>query len=387
MTRFVLRASALLFVVALAGLPARTLAEPPTKSNAARTQEALDTKIPVDYDNVPLSAVLADIERNTGAKITVDIEALHAEGVTLDTQVRLQISAPVRARYTLKLILDQLRLAYRVEENDTITVGAQPADHDFEEVVYDLEGLLLPAHIFHPNDGKTPAQRSNEMTQQIVELIVQTVQPSTWKADGGTCLLVEGRNAVVVRNRQDVQVNVRDLMDQLYRLQSVQVYLQAELVAVSAADWKRLLVCENVRDKAKPSLLRRTDVGKDQKPVEFKPLLIRRLLAYNGQTLKVLAKAEAVDAPAVENLLLQPVVTADRESLRITVIADRELIDSKDDRLQIVALGDGESLLVPLALNAWEGKEEPPVVPSYRLTAHICTINRDGVPHHTIESR
>lgn len=374
MVRSLSFARALVFFVAILSLsPAVILATPRKTLSAAQTRQALRTKVPVNYDDQPLGEVLVDIGNKIGADVEINTSELHAEGVTETTPVRLNVTTEISAHAAMKLILDQLRLAYLISEGGTIIVGGQPIDHEFEEVVYNVEGLVYPA-------GLQPTRRPQESTKQIVSLLLDTIDPGSWKDRGGkgTCSIVENRDVIVVRHTPAVHAQVGDLIDQVHRLKSVQVYFTAELVEIAPDDWQRQPRFENSEAPGREALLRHATKADGQKEDVLKVLSTRRLLAYNGEQLKLSTDANVAHSELVDQLLIQPVVTANGERVRLAVVNDRGRGKSNRVHRQVVTLDDGESVLVPLTSSAWAGEKPGAKVSCYRLTARVCVFDKEG---------
>jgi hypothetical protein len=280
---------------------------PPKPRSAADVK--LDKRVRVEYIQRPLAEVMGEIGREIDLPIYLDPRALHAEGVTSDTPITLNLATDIGARSALNIILHQLRLTYRIDPvGDRVTIVSR-LDGPLSERIYDLRPLLGPT-LTKPWEAQVqpdvqPPRR--EAIAEIAKLLQETVEPTSWKAKEnkhgrGKITLIENQNAISVLQIDEVHSAVEDLLDQLTRLQELQVLVDVKSIALPRDQWEAIV---GKRDSAAFTLTDKEHEGL-LAAIESSP---RKYMLYNGQSVDV-----PLDKAAVT---VQAVVTVDRRQTRL----------------------------------------------------------------------
>ncbi len=198
------------------------------------TLALLDQRIPdVSFQDAPLDQVLEWFETATNVKIVVRWQILEDAGLERDKPISIRVS-DVRLSQALWFVMNEaggadLKLAYRASGN-ILTLSTQD-DLGREMLVktYDVSDLLVRVPNFQgpevelsqvgqnlgqqggggggqslfqdENDNDDDQdEEDNAEIQELINLIVQTIEPDTWALNGGTGTISAFRRTLVVRN-------------------------------------------------------------------------------------------------------------------------------------------------------------------------------------------
>jgi general secretion pathway protein D len=276
-------------------------------------QEKLKKQVDVRFNNVSLGEVMQTLSATTGVNIFLDPQGLHAEGVTTDNPISINLTQPVSLRSALNLILNPLRLNYSIQNEVLRITSAAVEEQNTYSRVYYVADLVMPIPNFTPSynlglpgairesyrtigygggagggsfsgpltladsGGSTGAgvlanMRGNDsylnpLSQKpmdagpgglgggsqadfdtLIDLITSTIAPTTWDEVGGSGS-VEGFDtnlSLVVSQTQDVHEQIADLLDQLRRLQDLQVTIEVRFITISDSFFERIGINFNV---------------------------------------------------------------------------------------------------------------------------------------------
>jgi hypothetical protein len=135
---------------------------------------ALDSPITVHFEASPLGAVLEYLRTLTGQPILVDPPALEAAGVTYDTKITMHLK-DVSLRFVLRKILGDHGLAYIVKDEMIQVITAQQARDTMVTRVHYIGELITAAD----------EVLATLQALQLINLIQTTIEPSSWKVNGG----------------------------------------------------------------------------------------------------------------------------------------------------------------------------------------------------------
>ena len=236
-----------------------------------------------------------------------------------------------------------------------------PSRTEFVQVAYPVADLVVPV------DYRGEGKQLPTLEAKLIELIRSTVDPKSWKADGGAALQYYplGMSLVVWQSRER-QAEVADLLAALRRLGDVEVSVSTHVVRVSEAAGERFVREAKFQEVKSEGADRRTptaflDAAQVRRWLESfqadaatNVLMAPKMTMANGQQAKLRcgdvnmvitdyevkqADGQIVVAPKQERiekglrLELLPVVSADRRSIRLT--ADVKLT-SVDDTVPVV---------------------------------------------------
>jgi len=153
-------------------------AAPDDRSAEEKIREQLSEKTDLEFADAPapLKDVIDVIRAKHHIEVILDQEALKQAGIDPAATLVTKSLKDISLRSALRLILNDMELTY-VIENEVLTITTRDkADTLLKTKVYDVRDL---AGI---KNGSPDAEALNE----IVQLITSTVEPESWKADGGS---------------------------------------------------------------------------------------------------------------------------------------------------------------------------------------------------------
>jgi beta-lactamase regulating signal transducer with metallopeptidase domain len=339
---------------------------------ATRSSIAMETKVSTRFSEVPLSDVIDWARKIAGLNIVVDRGGIEEEGVTLSTPVSIELN-DVSLQSVFKLVLEPLNLGFKIEEESGIVVVFSKlrqagtmiaAAYPVADLVVPRPGMVTIRRKSSEQPTakllKTPTDRSLEF-DQLVELIHQTVEPDSWQEVGGwgTIRTNETTLSLVIRTTQDVHREISDLLDQLRRLQDIQVSLQMqtlELPKAFLADWNDGLEFEPLSDAKLHRYVRLSGAQADELRRAGNSSLFPKVTLFNGQLCEL--RMDEQDG-IKQNWHLQPVVSGDRRSVRLGVGIDDGRSGTSDDAVptSVTTVSDDDAILVEV--NESTDKEAP----------------------------
>jgi general secretion pathway protein D len=282
-------------------------------------QRSLSKPVEARFESRPLQEVLDTLGRMTGINVYLDPQGMHAEGVSSDTPVTLNLSQPISLKSALTLILEPLRLSYVIQNEVLRITSAQTRDSNTYAKVYYVADLVVPIPNFVPSynmglpgalkeslnslgygNGIRPSMSgpltiaaddpANQqpgvvnptiLAQQqmqgspisaisglggtrgpqslasgpgglgggvtadfdpLIELITTTIAPQSWDEVGGPGSIsgFDTNLSLVVSQTQDVHEKIADLLEQLRRLQDLQVTIEVRFITLSDRFFERI---------------------------------------------------------------------------------------------------------------------------------------------------
>lgn len=275
-------------------------------------QNALKTKVDAKFLNQPLSEVVETLGRMAGVNVYLDPQGLHAEGVTTDEPISINLTEPISLRSALNLILEPLHLSYVIQNEVLRITSEQTRDSDTFPRVYNVADLVIPIPNFVPsyniglpgalreainatgqtrpmggyepmaltlaaNDNSPAAAANASVLAQmgsagmlpnatsrtptpsglapgsmggasmadfdtLIDLITSTIAPQSWDLVGGPGS-IEGfptNLSLVVSQTQEIHEQIADLLDQLRRLQDLQVTIEVRFITLNDRFFERI---------------------------------------------------------------------------------------------------------------------------------------------------
>jgi general secretion pathway protein D len=270
-------------------------------------QQSLKTKIDVRFTDRSLVEVMKQLGDLAGVNIYLDPQGLHAEGVTTDTPVTINLTQPISLKSALNLILEPLRLSYVIQNEVLRVTSEQTRDSSVYAKVYNVADLVIPIPNFLPSysaglpgaiqaahralgyGGAVPVagagpltlagdangagnpgmsslaqimgpngmSRSNQSSglgpgglgggpqadfDSLIELLTSTIAPQSWDDVGGPGSVsgFETNLSLVVSQTQDVHEQIADLLEQLRRLQDLQVTIEVRFITLNDNFFERI---------------------------------------------------------------------------------------------------------------------------------------------------
>ncbi|MBN2579113.1 MAG: serpin family protein [Pirellulales bacterium] len=143
---------------------------------AERIRAALAKPITVNYTEMPLSEVVADLRVKLHVPIQLDFRALNELAIATDGPITFSAKG-ISAKSVLTLILREVGLVYLIE-NDVLSITSpQEAELPDRLVtrIYDVTDLVTP-------EGKPEDQPD---FSSLIELITSIIRPQSWDCVGG----------------------------------------------------------------------------------------------------------------------------------------------------------------------------------------------------------
>lgn len=192
--------------------PADETAKPAALSPRARIERALKQPIQVKFDQTPLDEAVWKLSRKAAAPIFLDRAALKLAGKDAAAPISLPAStAPLRA--ILERMLDEVGLAWGVQDGVLIVTTPEAASNMIVTAVYPVKDLLAPAPA---NAAKSPslapAAALGGDADMLIELVTNLVESPSWAEVGGAGSIQSHAGALVVSNTEQVQLKVQALL-------------------------------------------------------------------------------------------------------------------------------------------------------------------------------
>ncbi|MEE8170174.1 MAG: hypothetical protein V3T70_06470 [Phycisphaerae bacterium] len=195
---------------------------PARPSDPLEAVRALHVELPeVKLDALPLDEFVAWLKRETGANVAVSWRRLERAGVDREKTVTLH-RKNILLRDVLHAVLNQVardkqRLGFRARDN-VITISTRAhLDRLHRTQTYDIQDLLFYVPDFEMirsgiGDGvgllrETGANQSEHAVArgaELVDLIMTSVYPDSWRANGGSGTIAHFQGKLIVRNTPEV---------------------------------------------------------------------------------------------------------------------------------------------------------------------------------------
>ncbi len=279
-------------------------------------QRSLTKPVEARFDGRPLQEVLDTLGRMSGVNVYLDPQGMHAEGVSSDTPVSLNLTQPISLKSALNLILEPLGLSYVIQNEVLRITSEQTRDSNTYAKVYYVADLVVPIPNFVPSynmglpgalkeslnslgygngirpsmSGPLTVAADDPANQQpgavnptvlaqaqmnnsplmgmggtrgpqplgtgpgglgggvqadfdpLIELITTTIAPQSWDEVGGPGSVsgFDTNLSLVVSQTQDVHEKIADLLEQLRRLQDLQVTIEVRFITISDNFFERI---------------------------------------------------------------------------------------------------------------------------------------------------
>jgi type II secretory pathway component GspD/PulD (secretin) len=232
-----------------------------------RVLAVLQTKrIPANFNDNPLSAVMSYVEQVANVNMDVDWQALESKGIDRETPVSLKLTnvsiETVLDRIMEKVSPDSYNGAAWAIQNGVLTVSSREAINKNKVLsIYDIRDLLIevPDYADAPEfdlqsvlqdqggqggGGQSPfrdAQQQapdrrtlQERTRDIVDIIQTNVDSTGWQANGGDVgAIQELAGSLIITNTPANHRAVQGLLRKLRDVRSMQINVETRFLLVS----------------------------------------------------------------------------------------------------------------------------------------------------------
>lgn len=271
-------------------------------SREQQIQQRLITPVELRYTDRPLAEVMDALSRMAGIDIYLDPRGLNQEGVSSDTPVSINLNNEISLESALNLILEPLHLGYTIKDEVLKITSESLRDGEVRKQVYYVADLVIPIPNFVPSNniglqglindalavtnagaggigGPGPIALANgpggpmspDVLAQnfspsggggqlssgpgglggaasadfdsLIELITSTVASDTWAENGGGEAEIRPfptNLSLVVSQTQSVHEEIADLLEQLRRLQDLQVTIEVRFIRLSDSFFERI---------------------------------------------------------------------------------------------------------------------------------------------------
>ncbi len=257
-------------------------------------EKKLNTPVSLKFTDAPLSEVTEHLGKVGGINVYVDPQGLAEEGVHSSTPVTIDLSQEISLKSALNLILSPLHLDYVIQNEVLKITSEQLRDRNVYSKTYNVADLVLPipnatehSQLGLPdslargyertnknlaganglsspqinvstnpgvpgitNVGELPSTSLAQTTSgnyaragqgggsgqadfdSLINLMTTTIQPDTWDELGGEGRVApfETNMSLVVSQTQEVHEEIADLLEQLRRLQDLQVTIEVRFI-------------------------------------------------------------------------------------------------------------------------------------------------------------
>ena len=173
---------------------------------------ALEQPIDLEFVEEPLADVVQFIGSRAKIPILLDKRALDDVGVQPDTPVTLSLKG-LKLRSALGHILRQLELTWIIGDEVLLVTTPEQADARLAMRVYEVGDLVA---------ARDEQLRPYNDFEQIIQLIISTVKPTSWDTVGGPGSIAgfeaAGITALVVSQTQEVQEEIDRLLAELRKI-------------------------------------------------------------------------------------------------------------------------------------------------------------------------
>ncbi len=259
-----------------------------------RIYKSLTQPVSLHFDEAPLAQVLTHLANQHGINVVGDPDGMQEEGVTEYTPVTINVDG-IQLKSALNLILKPLHLDYTIEDEVLKITSRMRQQGEYKSKVYSVTDLVAPLKLrtpevqFLPGSGYGPGagygvpQSSGYSFPQgngplnvpprgglsqvadpaaggsmlptnsalpgvepalgggqaefedLTELIMTTIDPDGWAEFGGQGYIEkhEGTFSLVIRQTQKVHQEIADLLEQLRRLQDLQITIEDRFITIS----------------------------------------------------------------------------------------------------------------------------------------------------------
>jgi hypothetical protein len=322
----------------------------------AALEEMLSQRLSLTFNKTPLREAMKELAGKAGVNIVIDNLGLAEEGITAENPITLEVEG-VKASTALDVILEPLHLDYVVQEEVLkITSITRIENAAMITATYPVADLVIPIPQrvslemnLKDNSAKVESQKKTESTKTdfdgLIQLVQSTVEPNSWSEKGGTGSIrpFETTLSLVVRQTPKAHDEIRDLLEQLRRLQDLQVSLAIRTFEVERIENKSLAKkLESGRPIAltpdEVEALKLTLLKNNAAKFQNAP----KVTLFNGQTIQVKFHTEDKTGFGME---LSPVISADRRFVRLGIATNSQDNSNEPSNTQSL-LKDGHSVLL-----------------------------------------
>lgn len=234
-----------------------------------------ETLADIRFEQQPFEQVIEFLGDYTKVNISVDWTNLDDNGIDRDTPVSVRLTS-LPFRVVLDEVLDQVggevQLAYSIGDGLLRIATKEKLDRDKHILIYDIRDLLINipranrAAAFdvtqglgegggagggggggqgmfgqsqgmedRNQEGDEAGQGREELIEDIMDIIRQTVEPDSWRETGGGDASIRELNGqLIIYNTSDAHRQVEDLLEQLRETRALQISVETRFLNVTS---------------------------------------------------------------------------------------------------------------------------------------------------------
>ncbi|MCA9263550.1 MAG: hypothetical protein KDA60_06860 [Planctomycetales bacterium] len=172
------------------------------EANRQKILAALDKPATFDFFGATLADVVDNLSTQYEFSVEIDTREIEDEGlVDLSERIDMQLDK-VTLRSGLRLLLNRLGLDYYLENEVLMISTPSKVQNNPDTRIYNVRELL-------PKDGADSA------VQQLIKVLRNAVEPSSWEENGGTGTIGHYQGLFVVSQTGAVHEQLEDLLEYL----------------------------------------------------------------------------------------------------------------------------------------------------------------------------
>ena len=229
-----------------------------------KIEKSLSSQVSLHFENTPLKDIIRNVATTHGINIMLDIPSIESEGLTVDQTISIDVDG-ITLRSAMNLLLQQAGgLVYNIEDEVLKVTNRLAQETKLAPRVYNVADLVVPMTLAQqrnaydnpalrgsatsagnglfqvddslaveiggngfPSRGRSSRRTHNQGPDfnSLVDLITTTVEPGAWDIDGGAGTMSGDENtlSLVIRQTPAVHEQITDLLNQLRKLQDLQV--------------------------------------------------------------------------------------------------------------------------------------------------------------------
>jgi hypothetical protein len=149
--------------------------------------ETLSAPMKVEFKGTRFQDVMDYMSNQMKRTIFLDKSAMEEGQITYDTPITFSTRGPVTTRVALRKVLSDLNLTFVIRDGVIHVTNTTRAKDLMVTRVYDIGALVMGNNIAQPGVALDPQLAQN--VQAIIDMIVQSVDPSSWVGRGGTGMI------------------------------------------------------------------------------------------------------------------------------------------------------------------------------------------------------
>jgi beta-lactamase regulating signal transducer with metallopeptidase domain len=373
-----------------------------------RRRRSLQKLVSPKFDRTPLKEAVAWFRTAGDLNIILDELAIEEEGVTGTTPVTLELNE-VAIHSALRLLLKPLNLGIMIDEESNVVIVTSKLRMQGKMVAaaYPVADLVIPMpksiHVQLSSDGATsqsdgvvdtsvlkpvPGTLYGQHlfdTTTLIELISTVVEPDSWQEVGGmgTIRSNETTLSLVIRQTEAVHREISDLLDQLRRLQDLQIVVRGDVLKLpeqSLGDLKFETTGKSQEHRF--AILTKEQVIELKSAGPSKSLPAVTL--FNGQKC-VLMFGDKFSGNGM--LTLRPVAAADRSVVRLGLKCQTQTTGNTAASLSALPpLASGTSILLDVTDTFLTGKRTPGNRTLLLVTSEVVVVEEEPLDALDVEA-